>query len=602
MIPRDRRFVCLRIAGEGGEGVISAGELLTQVAGRLGMHIQTYKTFPSEIRGGMAVYQIRTGPDHVLSQGDMLDVLVAFNREGYDRNISSLRTDGVLIYDFEPEEGENVPAHRPGGVDYHIPMGKLAEEAGSFRAKNIVSLGAICELFGFPLDGIADGVRRKFEKKGEKVVDANRAALDLGAQHVRENLEPSHALSFSSGDGEPRVVLSGNEAIAFGAVVAGCRFFAGYPITPASDVMEWLARYLPRLGGTMVQAEDEIASICMCLGASFAGKKAMTSTSGPGFALMIEALGLASMAEVPVVVVNVQRGGPSTGMPTKAEQGDLFLAIHGAHSSAKRVVLAPTDVEDAFHLTIKAMNIATKYQMPVVVLSEQSLGFSKASMPRPDFDAIEVFEERFAAKGDEDAWPRVDEITMGEGYPMTPVFPRYFRTPTGVSPRSVPGMQGREFRATGLEHDEYARPRYDVKNRRVMVDKRLHKIEEVRKEYADEIEMIGHEDAEIALTGWGTTAAVIRHAVTRKLKEGAHIKAFFPKMLCPMPDAAMRHHLHGVRKVIVCEMNAIGQYASIVRNRYGVEVLAVLKDLGEPFKPGEITPHIDMAIEGIVRL
>jgi len=599
MKSRDTRYVCLRIAGEGGEGVISAGELLTQVAGRLGMHIQTYKTFPSEIRGGTAVYQIRVGPDVVLSQGDRLDVLVAFNREGFDRNIAELHRGGILVYDFEEE-----PAHAGVSTNYAVPMGALAIEAGSKRAKNMVALGAICELFGFPIDGMKDGVRRKFGKKGEKIVASNLTALDLGAKYVREEITPRHDLRFAEGTGKPKVVMSGNEAIAFGALAAGCRFFAGYPITPATEVMEWLAEYLPRMGGSLVQAEDEIAALCMCMGASFAGKTALTSTSGPGLALMIEGLGLASMAEIPLVVVDVQRAGPSTGMPTKAEQGDLYLAIYGAHSTAKRVVLAPTGVEDAFYQTIRAFNIAVKYQTPVIILSEQSLAYSKQSMSRPDFDAIDVFAEEFPPepKGDE-GWPQVDEITMGEGYPMTPVFPRYLRTDSGVSPRSIPGMKGREYRATGLEHDEYARPRYDPDNRRAMVDKRLQKIEEIRLEYGDEMEVIGDPDAELALTSWGPTASVVRHAVMRKLRQGAPIKAFFPRMLCPMPDHAMRKQLQGVRRVIVCEMNAEGMYAKIIRHRYNQRgVHAVLKDQGVPFRPADITPYIDMALEEATRL
>ncbi len=601
MHKRDTRYVCLRIAGEGGEGVISAGELLTQVSARLGMHVATFKTFPSEIRGGMAVYQIRTGPDHVLSQGDYLDILVAFNREGYDRNIGDLTSEGVLVHDFEPDNG--VPVARRGGTDYHVPMGTLAREAGSHRAKNMVALGAICELFGFPVEGLTEGVRLKFGKKSEKVVEINLRAIELGANYVRENHKISHEVQFVEGDGRPRVVLSGNDAIAFGAVAAGCRFYAGYPITPATEIMEYLARELPRVNGRMVQAEDEIASIAMCIGASFTGQKSMSATSGPGLALMSEALGLASMAEVGLVVVDVQRAGPSTGMPTKAEQGDLNLAIYGAHSTAHRVVIAPVDVEDCFYQTVNAFNIASKYQIPVIVLSEQSLGFSKASMPRPDFEDLLVYEEQYATTPtDGDTWPKVDELTVGEGYPMTPVFPRYLRHDTGISPRSIPGMPGMEFRATGLEHDEFARPRYDPPNRKAMLDKRATKFEEVRREYGEEVEVIGDDEAEVAITGWGTTAAVIRHAVTRALNDGASVKAIFPKMLSPMPDVAMRRHLHGVKRVICCEMNDTGQYANIIRHRYGVNVHAVLKDRGVPFSPGEITPYIEMAIKAQVRI
>src|SRR5919199_800719 len=326
----------IRVAGEAGEGVLSTGQLLVQGAARAGYRVLTDFSPPAEIKGGYSLFQLRIGSQQFHSRGDVVDLLLAMNQEAVDMSLGELREGGLLIYD--PAQA-NPPTNGSRVLQYAVPMSEIARTQLKFElGKNVVAVAV------------------------------------LG--YVRENIASSPDFNpdlFAVERGEPdanRIVVSGNQAVSLGALAAGVGFFAGYPITPASDMMEFLAGELPKVGGTVVQGEDEIASINMVLGASFAGKRAMTSTSGPGFSLMIEALGLGAMAELPCVLVDAQRAGPSTGMPTRHEQGDLWLAAFGGHGEIQRIVLAPTSVEDCFYLIQHAFNLADKYQMPVMLLHD----------------------------------------------------------------------------------------------------------------------------------------------------------------------------------------------------------------------------------------
>ena len=363
----------IRIGGEGGEGVISTGDMLAQASARAGLEILTFRTFPAEIKGGYAMYQLRVSPEKVLSQGDTFHVFVAFNGEAYEMNRGLIVPGTVLVYDgpggdFEPEPMEGV-------IQYPIPMTTISKiELVNPISKNMVALGAVMQLFSFPVDSLKELIGAKFKKKGENVVEMNIKALEAGAAYVRSNIKKTDRFYVQTA--QPRedvIMVSGNEAVGLGALVAGCRFFSCYPITPATDIANWLSRHLPKANGVVVQAEDEIASLGQVIGASFAGAKAMTGTSGPGLDLMLELLGFASMAEIPIVIADVQRGGPSTGLPTKSEQSDLFLAANGGHGDFPRIVLAAATIEDCFYLTVEAFNLAERYQIPVILLSDGAL-------------------------------------------------------------------------------------------------------------------------------------------------------------------------------------------------------------------------------------
>jgi len=557
-----------RFGGESGEGVISCGEIFAQAAARAGREIYTVRTFPAEIRGGHAVYQVRVGDDLLLSQGDRVDVLVAFNGEGYEKGLPDLRPGGILVCD-----GDQVtPDPSFDGTAYPIPFTTLArDQVGSLRAKNMVVLGAVAELFDLPREVLFSLVAQRFARKGEEAQEANRRALEAGAAYVRDHVTKQDPYRIGTGPHTGRVVLSGNEAVALGALAAGLTFFAGYPITPASDIMENLVRWLPQVGGRLVQAEDEIAALAMVLGASFGGARAMTATSGPGLSLMVELLGLASAAELPAVVVDVQRAGPSTGMPTKEEQGDLNLAVWGAHGEGPRIVLGATSVADAFQTTVQAFDLAERYQCPVIVLSDQFLGFRKASVAPPPVDEIR---------------PSYRILARRNG-----AYRRFQLTESGISPAAVPGMVGLQHVITGLEHDEFGRPAYDPARRTQMMAKRARKMALAAQE-PGMTRRWGHPEPVLGVLGWGSQEGVIREAVARANREGYRVAALHTRMLWPLPHGEIRAFLRQVKAVLVPEVNFSGQFANLLRTQFTIEPHRLTKSDGLPFRPVDIYEKI----------
>ncbi len=387
-----RKSVVIRLAGESGEGVISSGDILTQAAARGGYWTQTFRTYPAEIKGGPCMYQVRMGDEKIYSHGKLVDLLVCFNQEAWDLHWDSLGPEGVILYDDTAVEipADYLPRARP------VRMEKLAKEiGGSLRAKNMVAVGAVSGVISFDTTPIEELVLRRYAHK-QGVADANIAALRAGHDEGAD-LIGSLAIVDPVEVEEDRVLMSGNQAIALGAVAAGVRYFAGYPITPASDILEWLSAKLPQVGGITIQCEDEIASLASVLGASYTGVKAMTATSGPGLSLMTEMLGYAGTAEIPCVIIDAQRGGPSTGLPTKTEQSDLQHALYGGHGEAPRVVVAPVSVEDCFWTTIDAFNYSERYQVPVILLTDQGLATRMEVIHKPDLSKVELWERLTSA-------------------------------------------------------------------------------------------------------------------------------------------------------------------------------------------------------------
>ena len=560
-----------RFGGEGGEGVISTGDLFTTACARSGLEIYTFRTYPAEIKGGHAMIQVRVADRNVLlSRGDEVDVMIAFNKEAYDRHYREVRQGGVLVYDntdFLPEEDKRT-------VKYPIPFTKIAmEEIGVRLTKNMVALGAIGELFGVPQEKFKGLIREKFGKKGEAILAKNFLALEAGARYVAQNIKKTEQIRVAPTGRQPKLILSGNESLCLGAIAAGLKVYAGYPITPASSILEFLAKELPKVGGVVSQTEDEIAALGVVLGASFAGKKAMTATSGPGFSLMVEMLGLATMAELPVVIVDAQRAGPSTGMPTKAEQADLMMAIHAGHGEAPRVVLGLTSVEDCFYGIIRAFNIAETFQTPVIVLSDQGLAQREASILKPDTSDIDILERRK---------PTAEELAD---------YQRFKITPDNVSPMAVPGMPDGFYAATGIEHTEAGELNYEPANHNKMMAKRAKKLEGVLK-LPWAVRTYGEEHPEIAVIGWGSQEGVIRETVTQANEAGLKVGALHPKILWPFPAEIINNYLsNGIRRVIVPELNFSGQFAALLKQhlkRTDIEVISMAKGGGIPWKPGEI--------------
>jgi len=380
----------IRVAGESGDGSSATGEMLAQAAARSGLHVFTFRTTPAEIKGGAVMFQVRASNNPVRSMGDAVDVLFAFNQEAWNLHHQSLAANPVLL--FDPEEF--TPPESYTGIAYPVPIGKIANEAGNRRGKNVVAMGVVAGMFGLGLSKLEDIVQAKLGKKVE-FLESNLAALRAGIEYAR-SIERTDNLWVESEGERERYVMTGNQAITAGGMHAGVGFFGGYPITPASDIMEGVASALMETHGSYLQAEDEIASIMACIGASYAGKKAMTATSGPGLALMSEAIGFASMTEIPVVIVDAQRGGPSTGLPTKTEQSDLNIAIYGGHGDSPRIVLAPASVAECFYITAQSVNLAEEYQTPVIVLSDYSLSFRTETVDPFDFSKCPVVNRKQA--------------------------------------------------------------------------------------------------------------------------------------------------------------------------------------------------------------
>jgi len=567
--------IVVRMAGTAGEGALLMGDILGQALAKLGWDLLLYFSFEAEVRGEKPSFsQIRVSQSPPHSQGEAVDILLGLNRNALELNIPYLATDGFAIYDGRPMDifrGEELyePPLPEGVRRSSVPLEVISQrDLGFPAAKNIIALGALCKFLGVPPDIMKYLLEGRFSKKGESVVSTNLKAFDIGHDHIFGFAPP-----FSLGKkGDPKLFVSGNRASAIGAMAGGCGFFAGYPITPATEVMEYLAKDLPGLGGTVIQAEDEISALGMVLGASFAGKRAMTATSGPGLSLMSEMLGLSWVAEVPAIVLDVQRGGPSTGLPTRPEQSDLDLALHGGHGDVGRIVLAPTNVEECFHAVRSSFGLAEKYQMPVLVLTDQYIGYRRESL-----DSLKAEE----AVQDGRLKPSVQELIN---------YKRYQVTENGISPLSVPGEEGGFFVATGLEHTEEGLPNYDAEIHRAMSAKRFRKLDSARAEKW--FSRFGASDAEVGVLAWGSVVGAAMEAVEMACTEGIKVAGFYTVFMSPLPDEEMRGFIGSVRRIIIPELNHTGQFARLVRERFLVEPVSLALTLGGPITAGRILEAI----------
>jgi 2-oxoglutarate ferredoxin oxidoreductase subunit alpha len=539
------------MAGAGGDGIVSAGESLMTAAAVEGYYAIMTKSFGSQIRGGESSFRVRVSTAPVSNPGGTLDIAVALNWDDFLRFGSELPVSGrtVVIYDSNTKVApDDLPLGgvQPGEV-LPVPIDQMAREiAGTERAKNTVVLGLMAGWFSIAPDSVLAGIRRKFGKKGPEVAERNERAFAAGVEYARARpLRRPLVLEPVSGR-QPKLLADGNDICGAAAIFAGCRFFAGYPITPSTEIMQFLNREIWKYGGTVLQAEDEIAGVGAAVGASFAGTKALTATSGPGMSLKSEILGLATIAELPLVCVNVQRGGPSTGIPTKSEQADLFQAVFSAHGDAPRPVLAPVSVADMFGITVEAFNIAEQYQTPVIVLADQEIGQRKETVDPIDTSAFHVVDRRTPA-----------ESELGE-------YVRFRLTESGVSPISRPGMKRGNYLASGIEHNERGAPtaRGDVHAR--MNDKRARKLNPLRGR-RDLFLVEGDATAPIGLVSWGSVAGVALEAMQLARKEGLRVKLLVPRLLYPVAEEVYTSFFASVKRGLVIEQSHQGQLYRLVR-------------------------------------
>jgi len=547
----------IRIAGNSQDGIQAIGGFLARLAGRSEQEVMTFMTIPATISGGPSIFQVRIGSGEVLSSGDDADVLLAFYQHSYEGHINSLKKGGIVLYDsdhVEPKEEWKKDYHHVG-----IPISSLTVEAiggtAKDKGKNIYSLGLIAKMFDLNVVKLEKLIGERFTGKDTSILNNALAAFHSGYKHPLENLFETFKFVDSQKKDGQQVVMNGNEALGYGLIAAGVRFGAGYPITPWSDIMELLRRELPKYGGSFIQCEDEIASISMAIGGSYAGRVSVTGSSGPGISLKTEALGWAVMAEMPLIVVDVQRGGPSTGMPTNVEQSDLNIACFGGHGDSPRVVIAPANVEDCFYMAIEAVNIARKYSVPVIIVTDQAIA-----------TRIEAFPE-----------PNLEKVCQDISPDLTPVadhVPYALNAPDGLTQHIAPGtkvLSGKYPIATGLEHDELGHPSGSPKLHLAMTAKRRNKLRKLAKELPVP-KVFGPTEGNVLLVGWGSTEGPIREAVEKSRAAGDSVSSLHIRCLNPLPEG-LENIFSGFNHVIVVEMNdegiyGYGQLATILRGKY----------------------------------
>ena len=532
----------LAFVGSGGDGAVAAGDIVASACASIGLHVIKTEAYGPQIRGGESSSTVRVSGVPIHAQADAIDVMVVFSWADFARFRDELvlASDAVIFHQL----GDQPPPAMGSRLCVGVPFAALALEGGAKGAKNVVAAGFAGAALGLPLDAMRAAIARRFAKKSAAVIESNLRLFDRGVLEAAGLAQlPNGPFTYETGP--PKLLMSGNEATAFGAIHAGCRFFAGYPITPSTEILHFLAEWLPKLGGSTLQTEDELSAIGATIGASFAGRKAMTATSGPGLSLMAELLGLASIAEIPAVIVNVQRGGPSTGLPTKSEQSDLFHALYASHGDTPRVVMACSDVEESFHATVDAFNIAEEYQVPVIVLSDQSI-----AQRRQTVDESTLYHEVRQRRN-----PSPENLSD---------YRRYRSSADGVSPMSIPGMAGGVYQTNGLEHDERGRPSASFQTHEAMNAKRYQKLSAIAQRYR-QFHRFGAERPEIGVICWGSSVGVVRESLDLLGEGAARVGVFAPRMLMPLPQDDLQRFIDSCKSILVVELSFSGQFHQYLR-------------------------------------
>ncbi|MGA2603396.1 MAG: 2-oxoacid:acceptor oxidoreductase subunit alpha [Verrucomicrobiia bacterium] len=577
---RGRRIqdAVIRLAGNSQDGIQAIGGFLARLAGRTDKDVMTYMTIPATISGGPSIYQVRLGTGEVLSAGDDVDILVAFYQHSYNDHIHTLRDGGILIYDSDnvkPEE--NQKRYRSVGVPI---TGQTVEAIGGTakdKGKNMFVMGLLARMFDLDVPKLETMLQAYYKSKGDDVVRNVIGAFHAGYGYdIGRFTDTFEFIPPTNKTGRKQVVTDGNQAVAYGALVAGIRFGAGYPITPWSSIMEILRAELPKYGGIFVQAEDELAAIAMACGASYSGHLSLTGTSGPGLSLKTEALGWAVMAEMPIVIIDVQRGGPSTGLPTNVEQSDLNIACFGGHGDSPRIVLAPSSVEDCFYVTLEAAKLAREYSCPVIVLTDQALGTRFETWEMPDIAKL------------------VRDLTP-DFSPRGPNYKPYENTADGIAHHASPGtpmLDGKYPVVTGLEHDEIGHPASRPANHVMMVAKRRRKLQ-VLASRLPRAETYGPAEGNVLLVGWGSSQGPIREAVDKARAAGESVSALNIRYIQPL-QPGIGEIMDGFNHIFVVELNdeglyGYGQLAGVLRARFcNDKIVGINKTDGLPFKIREI--------------
>ena len=573
----------IRVGGEAGMGLESSGLGFAKALTRGGLYVYGLPDYHSRIRGGHNFFSIRIAKEPLYTHNEPVHLLLALDVETVRRHVEDVVAGGAVVHDVDDEVPEEL--HRPDVSFFAVPLTELAKEKGGREImRNTVAFGVAAGLMGFDLAYLESVIRDNFAKKGQQVIDANLRVAAAGAE-AAEAFRAGFAFRMGAmPDAPPRMILNGNEAFALGALAGGCRLVATYPMTPGSPVLHWFAAHADAYGAVIKHAESEIAAINMAIGASFVGARAMCPTSGGGFSLMVEALGLAGITEVPVVIYNAQRPGPATGLPTRTEQADMLFMMHASQGEFPRFGSAPGTVEESFRVGWQAFNLADRYQTPALVLSDHTLAASyrTVEVDALDFDGVEIDRGALLTKEDLDA--------------LTEPYKRYEVTESGVSPRATPGHRNAVWVSTANEHDEFGAISEDAQNRVAQADKRWRKMAGMTEE-VEGPSRYGPEGAGVTFVSWGSTYGPLREAVDRLNGEQAgwtnmlHFTALHP---FPTEAAAA---LERAERLIAVEGNVTGQLETLIRARTGIAVDGSIRRYdGRAFTPAYIVDRLEQEV------
>lgn len=571
-----KRDFIWKMGGQQGQGVESCGEILGKVLAQEGYSLFSQRLFASRIKGGHTTIALRIATKEIATIGEHVDCLVALDQETIDIHGKEVPEGGVIIADdaFHPK----FEAHT-GRMFLALPITELAKKYGSMQMKNIAALGMSAGVLGFPEEPFYGFIADRFAKKGDEIISKNKAIFKDGYDTAIAAMHGVELGKLATPPKKDQLYLLGNEATALGAISAGARFMASYPITPATEIMEYMIKVIHKIHGTVVQTEDELSSCMMAMGGGYAGVRAFTATSGPGLSLMAESISMAATAEIPVVIIDVMRAGPSTGMATKVEQSDIRYAIGSGHGDAEKIVLAAASIEDCYYITQEAFNLAEKFQTPVIVLSDLQFGMCKQSVPAFDLHRVGIERGKLIREG----LPELD--TKKKEY-----FHRFEDVEDGISPRTIPGVKNGMFLSTGLEHNVFGKPAEGVGDRVMEMEKRHRKFAGV----PDAITpfFVNHEDTEcdLLLVGITSTGGAIDEACEALAAEGKKVNHLHLRLLSPFPTEALRPYIEGAKKVLIVEEDLTEQLRELFAIHFSChdKLLSCLQYDGTPFTASTI--------------
>jgi 2-oxoglutarate ferredoxin oxidoreductase subunit alpha len=591
--------LAIAIGGEAGQGIATPGNVLSRILVRRGLHVNVYDAYQSIIRGGHIFLTLRTSDEPVLSHGDKLDVLIALNQDTMNRHMTLMGPGSAVLYNSDRiKPGEPV-------ADVQLcpfSVKALAPGVKGDLVQNTLAVGAVLRLMGVEFQALEEILTEQFRRKGDAVVAENVAVARAGYSWADEHFRPFPVTAPNTG--KPLAFVDGNTALAMGGAAAGVRFYCAYPMSPSSGVLHWMASHGRQLGIMVRQVEDELGVINMAIGAAHAGTRAMCATSGGGFALMTEALGAAAMMEVPVVCIDVQRAGPATGVPTKTEQGDLWQVLGAGQGDYPRLVVAPTSIEECFHIVPELFNLVDRFQCPGIIMTDLLLSEGRFSIDPAEFD-FNVPIDRGEVVGLDGTDGAASNGHGSNGQALNGAYKRYEITPSGISPRAFPGTEGYVHVVATDEHDEdgvlisdeFTNPH----KRQAMHEKRMRKMESVLEHLAPPT-LFGAEDAEVTLIGWGSTRGVIHEAIEQLAAEGISANNLQINWLVPLHAAKIGAIVAQAKRTIIVENNYSGQFARYLRSETSIVADGHIRKYdGEPFMPHHIVNGVKAVLAGAAK-